>query len=375
METASITFSRAAPDEAWDANQTKEAPQTVCLACPPHNKHTAHTCGTRGRLNPLPRGPKKGRKKGPEPLAELCGACMGKGGVHTCGNFDDNAAPAPVAPAPPPLEEEDDSSDADSAAFGITSFENEEELRKACPPPPPKPSRSPSPSPPRMPSPPRRARQKGGQKCGPWFQYWLENDAAASEEFWQALGDADKRPIRVLWTRKYEESLRATGQSMWLQSPPPLPLPLAAQQRYRSHGRSPSPSRTKGAGIRPSPPGWRAGDSLETFESDRPAPVRAPGAVPKRYNNDKAWQVKPKRPRIKDARPEVPRGTRVRLADPRFRGKLGTVVDHKHAWYRVQLDTGGVQSVRVMFLQREDGSPMHPEFARRMAELSSDESD
>ena len=103
METASITFSRAAPDEAWDANQTKEAPQTVCLACPPHNKHTAHTCGTRGRLNPLPRGPKKGRKKGPEPLAELCGACMGKGGVHTCGNFDDNAAPAPVAPAPPPL--------------------------------------------------------------------------------------------------------------------------------------------------------------------------------------------------------------------------------------------------------------------------------
>ena len=50
-------------------------------------------------------------------------------------------------------------------------------------------------------------------------------------------------------------------------------------------------------------------------------------------------------------------------------------MDHKHAWYRVQLDTGGVQSVRVMFLQREDGSPMHPEFARRMAELSSDESD
>ena len=75
METASITFSRAAPDEAWDANQTKETPATtttVCLACPPHNKHTAHTCGTRGRLNPLPRGPKKGRKKGPEPLAELC---------------------------------------------------------------------------------------------------------------------------------------------------------------------------------------------------------------------------------------------------------------------------------------------------------------
>ena len=240
METASITFSRAAPDEAWDANQTKEAPQTVCLACPPHNKHTAHTCGTRGRLNPLPRGPKKGRKKGPEPLAELCGACMGKGGVHTCGNFDDNAAPAPPPVAAPPPLDEDDSSDADSAAFGITSFENEEELRKACPPPP-KPSRSPSPSPPRMPSPPRRARQKGGQKCGPWFQFWLENDAAASEEFWQALGDADKRPIRVLWTRKYEESLRATGQSMWLQSPPPLPLPLAAQQRYRSHGRSPSP--------------------------------------------------------------------------------------------------------------------------------------
>ena len=81
---------------------------------------------------------------------------------------------------------------------------------------------------------------------------------------------------------------------------------------------------------------------------------------------------------LRDARAdatEVPRGTRVRLADPRFRGKLGTVVDHKHAWYRVQLDTGGVQSVRVMFLQREDGSPMHPEFARRMAELSSDESD
>ena len=122
METASITFSRAAPDEAWDANQTKEAPQTVCLACPPHNKHTAHTCGTRGRLNPLPRGPKKGRKSAPPPLAELCGACMGKSEVHTCGNFDDNA-PAPVAAPPPPLEE-DDSSDADSAAFGITSFEN-----------------------------------------------------------------------------------------------------------------------------------------------------------------------------------------------------------------------------------------------------------
>ena len=57
---------------------------------------------------------------------------------------------------------------------------------------------------------------------------------------------------------------------------------------------------------------------------------------------------------IKDARSEVPRGTRVRLADPRFRGKLGTVVDHKHAWYRVQLDAGGIQSVRLMFLQRED---------------------
>ena len=35
-------------------------------------------------------------------------------------------------------------------------------------------------------------------------------------------------------------------------------------------------------------------------------------------------------------------------------GKLGTVVDHKHAWYRVQLDAGGIQSVRLMFLQRED---------------------
>ena len=225
METASITFSRAAPDEAWDANQTKEAPQTVCLACPPHNKHTAHTCGTRGRLNPLPRGPKKGRKKGPEPLAELCGACMGKGGVHTCGNFGDNAAPAPPPVAAPPPLEEDDSSDADSAAFGITSFENEEELRKACPPPPPNPSRSPSPSsPPRMPSPPRRARQKGGQKCGPWFQYWLENDAAASEEFWQALATPTSGLLgssgRASTRRACGPRARACGSN-----PPPLPPP------------------------------------------------------------------------------------------------------------------------------------------------------
>ena len=378
-----ITFSRAAPDEAWDANETKHPAVEggPCLACPPHNKHTTHTCGTRGRQNPLPRGPRKRSKQtGPPALAELCGACIGKDDTHTCGFFDDNAEAPPVAVSVRPPPDDDDSSDADSEAFGITSFENEEELRKAFPPAP-KRVYEPEPEPEPAPSPPR-ARQRGGQKCGPWFQFWLDTAPDASEALWQSLGDADKRPIRVTWQRTYEESLRASGRSPWLGAAPNLDAPYrsngaqnrAAAPRSDAYSPSPSPEPARGAGRRARPPGWRKGDaSIGDLESDRRAPHRAPGGVPKRYNNDKSWREK-KRPRIKDARLEVPKGTRVRLDDPRFKGELGTVVDHKHAWYRIQLDAGGVQSVRVMFLQKEDGRPMHPGFANARR-YGSDDSD
>ena len=238
METASITFSRAAPTRPGDANQTKEAPQTVCLV--PAAARTRRTRAARATPQPAAARPEEA-EEGTGAARRAVSSLHRQGRVHTCGNFGDNA-PAPVA-APPPLgrrrlEERRGLGGLRHHVLRERGGIKEGRRRRG----PPKPSRSPSPSPPRACR--RGAAQKGGQKCGPWFQYWLENDAAASEEFWQALGArqaADPRPLGA--------QVRGVVKGYWaidgLQSATSSTAPARRAAAPLAHGRSPSPSPDK----------------------------------------------------------------------------------------------------------------------------------
>ena len=54
----------------------------------------------------------------------------------------------------------------------------------------------------------------------------------------------------------------------------------------------------------------------------------------------------------------LPRGTRVRVEDPRFAGQTGTVAGEKHGWNIVTLDAdGGAKFIRPKFLRKADSPP------------------
>ena len=53
----------------------------------------------------------------------------------------------------------------------------------------------------------------------------------------------------------------------------------------------------------------------------------------------------------------LPRGTRVRVEDPRFAGQTGTVAGEKHGWNIVNLDADGAKFIRPKFLRKADGPP------------------
>ena len=68
---------------------------------------------------------------------------------------------------------------------------------------------------------------------------------------------------------------------------------------------------------------------------------------------------KPKKPKPKhkaEAVPILPNGTLVQITDPRYYDEVGTIVDHKHAWYHIQVggSEGIIRSVRVMYLKTID---------------------
>jgi len=53
----------------------------------------------------------------------------------------------------------------------------------------------------------------------------------------------------------------------------------------------------------------------------------------------------------------LPRGTCVRVEDPRFAGQTGTVAGEKHGWNIVNLDADGAKFIRPKFLRKADGPP------------------